>query len=114
MGKRNQRADPNDPMQWLGQPYTPHDPYYYVTGPGRLRTPLKGLGMYGCIFLIVAALTVGALIAVGFAQTYGPGFWALLGLIGVAIIGTLAAVVSVRRRSQTKEQQRHHHHHKNH
>ncbi|HEY7358646.1 MAG TPA: hypothetical protein VH590_19325 [Ktedonobacterales bacterium] len=111
MRRRSRRPDPGDPTQWVGQPYTPHDPYYYVTGPGRWRSPLKGLGMYGYALLIVAALTVGALIFVGFTQTNGLGFWVLLALIGAAIIGALAGAASARRRRQANQSHRHHKHH---
>jgi hypothetical protein len=109
MSRRSRHPDPNDPTRLIGQPYTPHDPYYYVTAPGRLRSPLKGLGVYGCAFMIVAALTMGALVIVGLVQTYGAGFWVLLALIGAAIIGTLAGTASARRRRQDNKVRRHHH-----
>ncbi len=109
MRRRRRRPDPADPTQWIGQPYTPHDPYRWLTDPGRWRAPLKGLGVYGCTLLIVAALTVGALILVGLTQTYGPGFWVLLALIGAAIIGTLAGAASARRRRQMLQKQQHPH-----
>ncbi|HEU5369460.1 MAG TPA: hypothetical protein VFU69_13395 [Ktedonobacterales bacterium] len=66
------------------------------------------MGVYGYALLIVAALTVGALIVVGLIQTSGLGFWALLALIGAAIIGTLAGAASARRRRQTNHPQKHH------
>jgi hypothetical protein len=67
--------------------------------------------MYGYALLIVAALTVGALIFVGFTQTNGLGFWVLLALIGAAIIGALAGAASARRRRQANQSHRHHKHH---
>jgi hypothetical protein len=111
MSKRSRHPDPNDPTRWIGQPYTPHDPYYYVTGPRRLRSPLKGWGIYGCLLLIGAAITCVALILLGLIQTNGLGLWALLALIAAAIIGTLAGVASARRRRQARAAQRHHRHH---
>jgi hypothetical protein len=69
------------------------------------------MGIYGYALLIVAALTVGALIVVGLIQTTGLGFWVLLALIGAAIIGTLAGAASARRRRQAHQSQRHHTHH---
>ncbi len=106
MSKRSRHPDPADPMQWIGQPYTPHDPYYFLN-PGRFRSPLKTYGFYGCLLLSTFAITWIALIAVGLLQTNGPAFWALLILIGAAITGTLAGVASARRRRQAKHQRQH-------
>lgn len=113
MGKRSRHADPNDPTQWIGQPYIPQDRYGYLT-PGRFRSSPQAPILYGCLLLGGLAFAGIALIAAGLAQTYGPGFWALVVLIGAAIIGTTAAVASTRHRRQAREKQRHHHHHKDH
>ncbi|HEY7350488.1 MAG TPA: hypothetical protein VH599_19425 [Ktedonobacterales bacterium] len=112
MSKRSRHPDPADPTQWVGQPYTPHDPYYYLTGQGRLRSPWKSLGFYGGMLLVGGAITCVALIVIGLIQTNGPAFWALLALIGAAIIGTLAGAASARHRRQSRDQQKRPRHHK--
>jgi hypothetical protein len=111
MSKRSQHPDPADPMQWIGQPYIPQRRSFFLD-PGQFRSPLKTYGFYGCLLLGAFALTWAALIAVGLIQTNGLGFWALLVLIGAAIIGTLAGVASARRRHQARKAPRHHKHHK--
>lgn len=94
MSKRSQHRDPADPMQWIGQPSPPHDPYAFLN-PGRFHWAQKTYIFFGCLLMGTFALTWAALIAVGLIQTNGPAFWALLILIGAAITGTLAGVASV-------------------
>ena len=112
MSKYSRHRDPNDLTQRLGQPYTPHDPYYYLTGRGRFSfSPLRNPVLYGFLLFGGCAFAWVALIAAGFIQANGLGFWALLALIGAAITGTLAGAASARRRRQAREAHRQHHHH---
>jgi hypothetical protein len=107
MSNHSQHPDPADPTQWIGQPYTSHDPYAFLN-PGRFRWGPKVYLLYGCVLLGAFALTWAALIAVGLIQTNGPAFWALLVLVGAAIVGTVAGVASARRRRQARQHQHHH------
>ncbi len=122
MKKRSQRHPPNpdNPADWIGQPYVPHTRLPpFTTGRGSftafladlIRHPsrqnwLRLLWLVGFI-----ALAWLALVAIGFIQDNGLGLWVLLVLIGAAIAGTLAGTAAARRRSQHMET-RHHHHHK--
>jgi hypothetical protein len=113
MSKRSRDPDPTDPAQWIGQPYTPRDPYYYVTGQGRFSfSPARSPLLYGFLLFGGCAFAWVALIAAGLIQASGWGFWALLVLIGAALIGTRAGAASARHRRQAREAHRHHHHHK--
>lgn len=111
MSKYSRRPDPADQTQWIGQPYIPNDPYSYVTGQGRFRfSPLRNPWPYGLLLFGGCAFAWVVLVAIGLIQASGWGFWALLALIGAAIIGTLAGAAHARRRRQAREIHRHHHH----
>ena len=121
MSKRSQQRirNPDNPADWIGQPYVPRA---FFSPLSRGRAPFYGFlielvrrpSKHGCflIFGLVGIIAVAwvALIAIGFIQTNGLGFWALLVLIGAAIIGTLAGTASARRRRETIEAKQHHHH----
>lgn len=112
MSKYSRHRDPNDPTQWIGQPYIPNDPYNYLTGQGRFRFSLvRSPWPYGLLLFGGCAFAWVALFAAGLIQANGWGFWALLVLIGAALIGTLAGAASARRRRQASEAHGHHHHH---
>lgn len=121
MKKRSQRHPPNpdNPADWMGQPYVPHMQHFPVRqGPAPLNAFLANLIRHpnrrGCLWVVwlvgFVALAWLALIGIGFIQDNGLGFWVLLVLIGAAIAGTLAGTAAARRRSHHIETRHHHHH----
>ncbi len=114
MSRYSQRRDPNDLTQWLGQPYVPSYRFFRLYGDPLYRFFVelaKHPNKQGCsfAFLIVGTIVFAwtALIVIGFIETSGLGFWALLVLIGAAILGTLAGA-AWRRRQARSAHRRHH------
>ena len=121
MKKRSQRHPPNpdNPADWIGQPYVPHTHLLPRAGRGSftsfvadlIRHPSRQSWLRLLWLVAFVALAWLALIGIGFIQDNGLGFWVLLVLIGAAIAGTLAGTVAARRRSQHMEARHHHPHH---
>lgn len=119
MSKRSRHPAPNpdNPAHWIGQPYIPRSLFFPWSRSGvplfsffveLIKHPNKR-GCFLAFWLVgVVALAWLALIAIGFVQDNGLGFWALLVLIGAAIAGTLAGSASARQKRQVLEERHHH------
>lgn len=117
MSKRNRRPDPGDPAQWLSQLYTPHDPYYYLTGRGRfLHAPFawaasRGAVSYGCLLAGLIVLAWAGLFAIALISESGLNPLLAGGLVLVAGAIVIVGVLSARRLRHARKAHRHHKHH---
>jgi hypothetical protein len=119
MSKRRRQPDPAHPANWQGQPYTPHDPYYFTTGRGRFVFPhplwmlARSRYRYGCL---LGLLLTGSLILIvaAIAQTDNFGLQAVLFLVCCAVLLILAGAFLARFLPRSRKAAGHHRHHHSH
>ncbi len=120
MSKRNKSPNPNDPTQWIGQPYVPQQRFsslWWAWNPlyAFFLRLFKHPNKQGCslVFLLVGiiVLTWAGLFAIGLIAASGLSVWIVGALALAAAVIVVGCIISARRIQRARKAQRHHKRH---